>query len=349
MDQAHDDVRDIPVRYSRQVLFDGLGAKGQRALIDATAVIVGCGGLGCVQATLLVRAGVGRIRIIDRDLVEESNLQRQVLFDESDARELRPKAAAAAERLQAANSLVTVEGIVEDLNSVSASRLLEGADVILDAADNFDTRYLINDYAVATGTPWVYGACVASYGMTFAVLPGDTPCLRCVFPDIPPGGAAASCDTAGVLGPIVGVVASLQVAQALKILSGQPQLVDRRMAVVDVWSNELETVELPVRDPLCPCCGRGDREFLSGGRSSETTSLCGRDAVQVRARPGTSLDLETLAVRLEPLGSVRLNRFLLRAAIDRYELTVFPDGRAIVTGTDDPAIAKSVYARYVGT
>ena len=349
MDQAHDDVRDIPARYSRQVLFDGLGTRGQRALIDATAVIVGCGGLGCVQATLLVRAGVGRVRIIDRDLVEESNLQRQVLFDESDARELRPKAAAAAERLRAANSLVTVEGLVEDLNSVSASRLLEGADVILDAADNFDTRYLINDYAVATGTPWVYGACVASYGMTFAVLPGDTPCLRCVFPDIPPGGAAASCDTAGVLGPIVGVVASLQVAQALKVLSGQPQLVDRRMAVVDVWTNELETVELPARDPRCPCCGRGDREFLNGGRSSETTSLCGRNAVQVRARPGTSLDLEALAARLAPLGSVQLNRFLLRAAIDRYELTVFPDGRAIVSGTDDPAGAKSVYARYVGT
>jgi len=349
LDQAHDDVRDIPARYSRQVLFDGLGTRGQRALIDATAVIVGCGGLGCVQATLLVRAGVGRVRIIDRDLVEESNLQRQVLFDESDARELRPKAAAAAERLRAANSLVTVEGLVEDLNSVSASRLLEGADVILDAADNFDTRYLINDYAVATGTPWVYGACVASYGMTFAVLPGETPCLRCVFPDVPPAGAAASCDTAGVLGAIVGVVASLQVAQALKVLSGQPQLVDRRMAVVDVWTNELETVELPARDPRCPCCRRGDREFLNGGRSSETTSLCGRNAVQVRARPGTSLDLEALAARLAPLGSVQLNRFLLRAAIDRYELTVFPDGRAIVSGTDDPAVAKSVYARYVGT
>ena len=349
MDQAHDDARDIPARYSRQVLFGGLGAKGQRALIDATAVIVGCGGLGCMQATLLVRAGVGRIRLIDRDLVEESNLQRQVLFDERDARELRPKAAAAAERLRAVNSLVTVEGLVEDLNSVSASRLLEGADVILDAADNFDTRYLLNDYAVATGTPWVYGACVASYGMTFAVLPGETPCLRCVFPDAPPAGAAASCDTAGVLGPIVGIVASLQVAQALKILSGQPELVDRRMAVVDVWDDQLETVELPARDPNCPCCGRGDREFLNGGRSSETTSLCGRNAIQVRARPGTSLDLEALAARLAPLGTVQRNRFLLRAAIDRYELTVFPDGRAIVTGTDDPAVAKSVYARYVGT
>jgi len=349
LDQAHDDARDIPARYSRQVLFGGLGAKGQRALIDATAVIVGCGGLGCMQATLLVRAGVGRIRLIDRDLVEESNLQRQVLFDERDARELRPKAAAAAERLRAVNSLVTVEGLVEDLNSVSASRLLEGADVILDAADNFDTRYLLNDYAVATGTPWVYGACVASYGMTFAVLPGETPCLRCVFPDAPPAGAAASCDTAGVLGPIVGIVASLQVAQALKILSGQPELVDRRMAVVDVWDDQLETVELPARDPNCPCCGRGDREFLNGGRSSETTSLCGRNAIQVRARPGTSLDLEALAARLAPLGTVQRNRFLLRAAIDRYELTVFPDGRAIVTGTDDPAVAKSVYARYVGT
>ena len=349
MEQTHGDLRGIPARYSRQVLFGGLAAEGQRALIDATAVIVGCGGLGCLQATLLVRAGVGRVRIIDRDLVEESNLQRQVLFDEADARELRPKAAAAAERLRTVNSLVTVEGLVEDLNSVTATRLLEGAGVVLDAADNFDTRYLVNDYAVATGTPWVYGACVSSYGVAFAVLPGDTPCLRCVFPHVPPAGAAASCDTAGVLGPIVGVVASLQVAEALKVLSGQPRLVSRRMTVVDVWANELETVELPVRDPQCPCCGQGDYEFLSGGRSSETTALCGRDAVQVRARPGTSLDLETLAARLAPLGRVERTRFLLRAAVDHYELTVFPDGRAIVAGTDDPAIAKSVYARYVGT
>jgi adenylyltransferase/sulfurtransferase len=348
VDQAQDDLM-VPARYSRQVLFGGLAASGQRALIDATVVVVGCGGLGCMQATLLVRAGVGRVRIIDRDLVEESNLQRQVLFDETDAREMRPKAAAAAEKLRAANSLVAIEGLVEDLNSVSAARLLEGADVIVDATDNFDTRYLLNDYAVATGTSWVYGACVSSYGVAFAVLPRDTACLRCVFPEVPPPDAAASCDTAGVLGPIVGVVASLQVAEALKLLSGQPHLVNRRMAVVDVWTNELETVELPARDPQCPCCGKGDFEFLSSGRASETTSICGRNAVQVRARPGTSLDLETLAARLAPLGSVERNRFLLRAAIDNYELTVFPDGRAIVVGTDDPAIAKSVYARYVGT
>ncbi len=349
MDQAQDSLQGIPAKYARQVLFAGLGASGQRALIDATAAVVGCGGLGCVQATLLVRAGVGRVRIIDRDLIEESNLQRQVLFDEADARELRPKAAAAAERLRAANSLVTVEGLVEDVNSTNVARLLVGADVILDATDNFDTRYLLNDYAVATGTPWIYGACVSSYGVAFAVLPGETPCLRCVFPQVPPAGTAASCDTAGVLGPIVGVVASLQVAEALKVLSGQPRLVNRRMAVVDVWANQLETAELPDRDPQCRCCGEGDLEFLNGGRSSETTALCGRDAVQVRARPDTSLDLDALAARLAPLGSVERNRFLLRATIDRYELTVFADGRTIVAGTDDPAVAKSVYARYIGT
>ena len=263
MDQAHDQLQGVPARYARQVLFGGLAATGQRALIGASAVIVGCGGLGCLQATLLVRAGIGRVRLIDRDLVEEVNLHRQVLYDEADARELRPTAAAAADRLRAANSLVTVEGLVEDLNSATVERLLEGADVVLDASDNFDTRYLVNDYAVATGTPWVYGACVSSYGVAFAVLPGETPCLRCVFPHVPPPAATVSGDTAGILGPIVGVVASLQVAEAFKILSKQPQLVSRRLAVVDVWASELETVELPPRDPRCRCCGQGDLEFLT--------------------------------------------------------------------------------------
>jgi adenylyltransferase/sulfurtransferase len=315
----------------------------------SSVVVAGCGGLGCVQATLLARAGVGRVRIIDRDLVEESNLQRQILFDEADARALRPKAMAAAERLRQSNSLVVVEPLVEDLSATTANRLLGGVDLILDATDNFDTRYLINDYSIATGTPWVYGACVGSQGMSFPILPRETACLRCVFTHAPQPGSAPSCDTAGVLGSIVGLVASLQVAEALKILAGRHEAVQRHLTLLDVWSGEYELIQLPQRMTDCLCCGQGRYEYLQGGMGSTTTSLCGRNAVQVRAPAGTQLDLGLLARRLEPLGTVQQTRFLLRAAIDGRELTVFADGRAIVGGTDDPAIAKSLYAHYIGT
>lgn len=317
--------------------------------MKSQVAVVGCGALGCMQTTLLVRAGVGRVRIIDRDLIEESNLQRQVLFDESDARARLPKAVVAVTKLRAANSLVTVEGHVEDVNATTIERLLDGVDVVLDGTDNLDTRYLLNDYAVASGTPWVYGACVGSYGMSFAVVPGKTACLRCVFPSAPEPGSLPSCDTAGVLGPIVGIVASLQVAEMLKILSGQSRLLSRRAPMIDVWTGELDSVELPARDPHCTCCGEGRFEYLHGAQGSTTTSLCGRNAVQVRAPLGAHLDLDLLAQRLEPLGQVERTHFLLRASVDSYELTVFPDGRAIIGGTDDAALAKSVYARYVGT
>ncbi len=338
----------IPPRYSRQVLFEGIGPEGQRRILASRAALVGCGALGTVQASLLVRAGVGTLRIIDRDFVEESNLQRQILFDEEDVRQVLPKAAAAERKLREVNSLVRVEGVVEDLNASTIGRLLDGFDLILDGTDNFDARFLLNDYAVKTGTPWIYGACVGSYGLTFPILPGDTACLRCVFESAPPPGLSPSCDTAGVIGPVVGVIASLQAAEALKILAGRRDRVSRRMSVVDLWDNRQETIDLPPREAACPCCGLRTFPYLEGTLGADTTTLCGRNSVQIRRRDGGRLDLDEVARRLAPLGSLERNRFLLRADIDAYRLTVFADGRAIVGGTSDPAVAKSIYARYVG-
>ena len=343
------DKTDIPARYSRQILFEEIGQEGQARLMDARVALVGCGALGTVQASLLVRAGVGHLRIIDRDFVEESNLQRQILFDEEDVRAILPKAVAAEKKLRATNSLVEVEGLVEDLNASSIGRLLTGFDLVLDATDNFDARFLLNDYCVKTATPWIYGACVGSYGLTFPILPGDTACLRCVFESAPPPGLSPTCDTAGVLGPIVGVVASLQVAEALKILSGRLERVSRRISVVDVWEGRQSQIDLPAREPACPCCGKREFPYLEGALGSDTATLCGRNAVQIRRRDGVRLDLDEVARRLGPIGTVEKNRFLLRADIDAYRLTVFADGRAIVSGTTDAAVAKSLYSRYVGT
>src|SRR5213594_3542390 len=346
------DVNDetgIPQRYSRQVLFEGIGREGQARLMASRAVLVGCGALGTVQASLLVRAGVGHLRIIDRDFVEESNLQRQILFDEEDVRALLPKAVAAEKKLRATNSLVRVEGVVDDLNAGTIGRLLDGFDLILDATDNFDARFLLNDYAVKTGTPWIYGACVGSYGLTFPILPGETACLRCVFESAPPPGLSPTCDTAGVLGPIVGIVASLQAAEALKILSGRRDRTTRKMSVVDVWEGRQDLIDQPPRDPACPCCFRREFSYLEGALGSDTATMCGRNAVQIRRRDGLRLDLDEVASRLGPLGATEKNRFLVRADIDQYRLTVFADGRAIISGTQDPAVAKSIYSRYVGT
>jgi len=341
--------QEIPGRYSRQILFEGIGPEGQRRIMEARVALVGCGALGTVQASLLARAGVGTLRIIDRDFVEESNLQRQILFDEEDVRQVLPKAVAAERKLSATNSLVRVEGLVEDVNPTTIGRLLDGFDLILDATDNFDTRFLLNDYAVKTGTPWIYGACVGSYGLTFPILPGETCCLRCVFESAPPPGLSPSCDTAGVLGSIVAVVASLQVAEAIKIITGRRDLLNRRMTVLDVYDNRHDAIDLPPREPACPCCGARRFDYLEGSQGADTTTLCGRNSVQIRRRDGGRLDLDEVAKRLSAIGTLEKNRFLVRADIDAYRLTIFADGRAIIGGTSDPAVAKSLYARYVGT
>lgn len=339
---------DIPSRYSRQILFDGIGSAGQSRIIASRVALVGCGALGALQASLLVRAGVGFLRIIDRDFVEESNLQRQILFDEEDVRSLSPKAVAAEKKLRAVNSLVKIEGIVEDVNASSADRLLGGFNLVVDATDNFDARFLINDYAVKMGIPWIYGACVGSYGLTFPILPGETACLRCVFESAPPAGLSPSCDTAGVIGPIAASIASIQVAEALKILSGHKDRVQRRITTLDLWEGRRELIDLPPRDPSCPCCGKKEYPYLQGALGADATTLCGRNSVQIRRPDGARIDLDELASRLSPVSGLERNRFLLRAAIENYQITVFADGRAIIGGTSDPGIAKSLYARYVG-
>ena len=332
-------------RYSRQSRFAPLAEEGQRRIGESTVAIVGLGALGSVQADLLARAGVGRLRLIDRDFVEISNLQRQTLYDESDAAEALPKAVAAARRLARVNSQIQIEPVVADLSPRSIEETFEGVELILDATDNFETRYLINDFAVREGIPWIYGAAVASYGVKLAVIPGSTACFRCVYPESPRG-AQPTCETEGVLGPVTAAIAALQAGDALKILSGHKDFVLTRMTTVDVWTGQIRQTAPPARDPDCPCCAKHEFPHLEG-KHRAPISLCGRNAVQIheRSRP---VDLGELASRLNGLAEVRVNEFALRAALDPYELTVFPDGRAIIKGTTDAGVARSVYARYVG-
>jgi len=333
-------------RYSRQSRFAPVGEEGQDRIRRSTVAIAGCGALGTVQAEMLARAGVGTLRLIDRDFVEWSNLQRQFLFDECDAAEAAPKAVAAARRLQRVNSEVKVEPMVADLSPRSAEELLEGVDLILDATDNFETRYLINDFAVRENIPWIYGAAVGSYGIKLAILPGRGACFRCVYPD-PPEGMQATCETEGVLGPVTAAIAALQAGDALKILARGEESLEARLTTLDVWTGEIRQTSPPQRDPECVCCSARDFAYLNG-RHRAPISLCGRNAVQIheRSRP---VNLEELGARLRPFGNVRSNEFALRAQLDSYELTVFPDGRAIIKGTTDTGVARSLYARYVGT
>ena len=330
-------------RYSRQILFAGIGESGQEALLRSHAVVAGCGALGSFHAAALARAGVGRITIIDRDYVEPSNLHRQWLFEESDAEEALPKAAAAARRLASINSSVVVRARVADLTAANVEELLGGACVIVDGTDNFEARFLINDFAVSRGIPWIYGAAVASYGIAMPVLPGRGPCLRCVYP-APPSGVQPTCETSGVLNVVVSAVASIQVADALKILAGRAETLLPRITTMDVWNGGIRQIDAPPRDPDCPACARREFPYLVDSNRSPVV-LCGRDAVQVEGRP---LDLADLRARLAALGEVRANEFALRFAAPPFEMTIFPDGRAIIKGTSDAGVARSLYARYIG-
>ena len=335
-------------RYTRQTLFAGLGRAGQERLIRSRVLIAGCGALGSVLANSLARAGVGYLRLVDRDFVEGNNLQRQVLYDEHDALEGLPKAIAAKQALGRINSLVTVDAHVADITSDSIEPLLDGIDVVLDGSDNFEVRYLLNDACVKAGIPWIYSGVIAAYGVTMTILPGETACLRCVFPDRPLPGTTPTCDTAGVLNGIVGVITGMASTEAIKLLAGSDRLV-HGLTWIDLWENTFERVELP-RMPDCPTCGLGHYEYLDAPLDESGVSLCGRNAVQVRPPQGTVavLDLGALAERLRPAGEVASNEFLLRLRVDGYEVTVFPDARAIIKGTDDPAVARTIYARYVG-
>lgn len=342
MEQA----RAVSGRYSRQVFFPPIGPEGQEKLARAKAVIVGCGALGTAQAGLLVRAGVGELRIIDRDFVEDSNLQRQTLFDESDAAGRLPKAVAAEHKLRQINSSVKVEGVVADAQADNIEALLGGYGLILDGTDNFETRFLLNDVTVKLGIPWIYGAVVASYGVTMTVLPGRTACLSCVMPK-QPGGVYETCDTAGVIGPAVAWVAAIQACEALKVLCGRESELHGKLMSYDVWQNRLQEIDA-ARNPGCRTCAEREFDYLEG-ESPAFLSMCGRDSVQIHQRRPRQVDLETLKSRLAPFGAVRSNSFLIQCAIDSYELTVFRDGRAIIKGTQDAAVARSIYARYVGS
>jgi len=332
-------------RYSRQVLFSGIGEAGQALIGSSTVVVVGCGALGSFLCVALARAGVGTLRIVDRDYVELSNLQRQWLYTETDAADGMPKAIAAARELARANSSIDIQPTVADLTAATVDELLGGADLILDGTDNFETRYLINEFAVREGIPWIYGGAIASYGITMPVIPGRTCCLACVYPE-PPAGDQPTCETAGVLNSVTGLVASIQSADAIKILAGASDQVRARITTVDVWDGTLHQVEQPAPLEGCPVCCRRRFDRLNA-RRREPVSLCGRNAVQIHEhqRP---IDLAALRERLEPLGRVRANDFALRFEIGNHEITVFPDGRAIIKGTQDVAVARSLYARYIG-
>ena len=334
-------------KYSRQMLFAGIGEEGQQRLLASSAVIVGCGAIGAAAAGLLVRAGVGRVRILDRDFVEPSNLQRQTLFDEDDARTALPKAVAAERKLRAINGSVAVEGLVADLNPHNAEELLTGFDLILDGTDNFETRFLINDFAVQSARPWIYAAAVASYGVTMTVRPGLTPCLACLLESSSNGhGLEETCDTVGVLGPIVNLIASLEVAEALKLLAGREESLHDRLISCDVWTGHFQSVRV-AQNAACRACVRREFTYLEGKAQPHIT-LCGRDSVQIHER-GRTLDLGALQTRLAAtVSDVRHNEFLLRFRVDPYQMTVFADGRAILKGTKDPAVARSLYARYIG-
>ncbi len=333
-------------RYSRQTLFQPIGKAGQEKLLASKAVIIGCGALGTAQANALVRAGVGTLRIVDRDFVEESNLQRQSLFDESDARESLPKAVAAERKLKRINSEVRIEGVVADATSHNIEDLVHGFDVILDGTDNFEARYLLNDAAVKMGVPWIYGAVVASSAVTMTILSGQGPCLSCVFPDAP-AGLHETCDTVGVIGPAAAWTAAIQVTEAIKILIGDRRDLHGTLFGFDIWHNRTQQVR-PKRDPECRTCGQRIFAHLDEGEPLPTT-LCGRDAVQIRGRDSRHLDLGVLKSRLEQFGDVRANDYLLKFSFEGYEMTVFADGRAIIKGTQDPAVARSIYAKYISS
>ena len=355
-------------RYHRQMLLPDIGESGQQRLADSSVLLLGCGALGSVAADMLARAGVGHLVIVDRDIVELTNLQRQVLYDEQDVKDGLPKAEAAKRHILRINANVRVTAIVDDLNHTNIERYGGGADVLVDGLDNLETRYLANDLAVSRGIPYVYGAAVGTTGMSLPILPHSgkdtsweqaglaTPCLRCLFEEAPPPGTMPTCDTAGVLGPVVAMVANFQVTETLKILTRNFSAVNRRMLHLDPWNNDMYHLDVAhaYESGNCPCCKRRSFDYLDGNAGSSAEVLCGRDAVQLRHRQrGDAMDFAALAARLERFGEVKVNDFLLSARIasddDRFEITLFPDGRAIIKGTQQPDVARTVYSRYIGS
>lgn len=335
-------------RYSRQILFDGIGKKGQEKLSASSVLVVGCGALGASHSEMLARAGVGTLRIVDRDFVEFSNLQRQTLFTESDAEERIPKAVAAEQRLEKVNSEIKIEGVVADVNFSNAEELAHDVDLVIDGSDNFQVRYLINDVSVKLGKPWIYGAAVSSYGTTLTVRPGETPCLRCVFGEMPPSGSAPTCDTAGVIQPIISAISSIQVTEAIKLLTGQG-LLHESLLQVDIWRSDWRKIVMRSPDPECVCCAKREFEFLSEENQEVLTTLCGRNAVQILPAKASEIDLARFQESLSRSMEVEANEYLVRFAVDRLNVTLFRDARAIIQGTDDPVEARALYSRYIGS
>lgn len=337
---------ELSDRYSRQILFSGISSEGQKRLGESRVAVVGCGATGTCVAGLLARAGVGDILIIDRDYVEPSNLQRQSLFDEADAAESLPKAVAAERKLAAFNSQIKVRSEIADLAPGNIEPLLLNVDLVLDATDNFETRYLINDFAVKHGKPWIYAAAVAACGVTMNILPGETACLSCIFP-APPEGMVETCDTAGILNSAVGVVGSIEATEALKLLVGARDRLRRTLLSLDVWSNDRAEIRADRPRPGCQTCQERQFPHLAGERRPQIT-LCGRNSVQIHER-NRPVDFREMTARLEPHGTVRHNEFVLKFWREPYEMTLFPDGRAIIKGTSDTAVARSLYARFIGS
>jgi adenylyltransferase/sulfurtransferase len=342
------DELNTDTRYSRQILFSEIGSKGQAQLKASRALIVGCGALGTAQLEALARAGVGRLRIVDRDFVEASNLQRQTMFTEQDAAERLPKAIAAANHLAAINSEVQIEAEVLDVNHSNIERLIADCDVVLDGTDNFATRYLINDACVKHSVNWIYGAAVGSYGVTMTIQPHQTPCLRCMFEEPPPAASAPTCDTAGVIMPIISVVAAVQVTEALKLLTHREEDLHGSLMQFDVWRNEWRKINPGGPSPNCPTCAQHKFETLEPTAGDFAAVLCGRDAVQISPTVAAKVDFKSLAERLRPNGDVMFNDYLLRFRTGDFELTIFQDARSIIRGTDQISTARSLYAKYIG-
>lgn len=334
-------------RYSRQILFPGIGKTGQENLAASRVAIIGCGALGASHAEMLARAGVGHLKIVDRDFVEFTNLQRQTLFKEADAVERLPKAIAAQIRIGEINSEIEVEAIVADVNRSNIESIIANADVGLDGTDNFQIRYLLNDACVKLGKTWIYGAAVSSYGTTMTIIPGETPCLRCIFEEIPDAGSSPTCDTAGVIMPIIATISAVQVSEALKLVVGDRDALHGSLMQFDVWQNDWRKIKLSEPNPDCRTCGLRVFDFLDSDSPEFSAVLCGRDAVQIS--PPSSFDLAAFGAKIASVANIKQNDYLVRFSIDGNEMTVFRDGRAIIKGTDDVSVARSLYARYVGT
>ena len=337
-------------RYVRQMRFAPLGEAGQRRLAASSALVCGCGALGSVIANTLARAGVGRLRIVDRDFLELNNLQRQVLYDEQDVADGLPKAIAAKHRLSKINSQIEIEAIVADVDADNIATLAAGVDLIVDGTDNFETRFLLNDFAVKNGLPWVYGGCIGAEGQAMTIVPGETACLRCLMRDAPPPGATPTCDSAGILSTAINVIASIESTEAIKILSGNVAAINRDLTIIDLWDNRMRQVKLTAlrEQQDCPTCTGAEYPWLAGERASQSAVLCGRNSVQLSFPEPMTQSLTELAAKLEGIGSVQQNPHLLRFRVEEYILTVFPDGRAIVGGTEDISEAKTLYAKYIG-